>query len=148
MGEESAGVDAVRIALSRIQAGQSDIALVGGSFNAERRDILLLFEAGAISKVKGAHVCTLLLGLEPGEVAAPLNQFQSTTFDKGDVYRLLQALNAEAAACGERSLAGDKLQAVFDNNWQRLNERVAAIGAQRPLPEDTDQTMSRTLVAA
>jgi 3-oxoacyl-[acyl-carrier-protein] synthase II len=46
MGEESAGVDAVRIALSRIQAGQSDIGLVGGSFNAERRDILLLFEAG------------------------------------------------------------------------------------------------------
>jgi len=46
MGEESAGVDAVRIALSRIQAGQSDIALVGGSFNAERKDLLLLFEAG------------------------------------------------------------------------------------------------------
>jgi 3-oxoacyl-[acyl-carrier-protein] synthase II len=46
MGEESAGVDAVRIALSRIQAGQSDIGLVGGSFNAERRDTLLLFEAG------------------------------------------------------------------------------------------------------
>ena len=46
MGEESAGIDAVRIALSRIQAGQSDIGLVGGSFNAERRDLLLLFEAG------------------------------------------------------------------------------------------------------
>jgi 3-oxoacyl-[acyl-carrier-protein] synthase II len=46
MGEESAGVDAVRIALSRIQAGQSDIGLVGGSFNAERKDMLLLFETG------------------------------------------------------------------------------------------------------
>jgi 3-oxoacyl-[acyl-carrier-protein] synthase II len=46
MGEESAGVDAVRIAMSRIQAGQSDIALVGGSFNAERKDMLLLFETG------------------------------------------------------------------------------------------------------
>lgn len=46
MGEESAGIDAVRIALSRIQAGQSDIGLVGGSYNAERKDILLLFDAG------------------------------------------------------------------------------------------------------
>jgi len=46
MGEESAGVDAIRIALSRIQSGQSDIALVGGSFNAERKDMLLLFETG------------------------------------------------------------------------------------------------------
>ena len=31
MGEEAAGVDAVRIALARIAAGQSDIALVGGA---------------------------------------------------------------------------------------------------------------------
>jgi 3-oxoacyl-[acyl-carrier-protein] synthase II len=46
MGEEAAGVDAVRIALSRIAAGQSDIALVGGSYNAERPDTLLLFELG------------------------------------------------------------------------------------------------------
>jgi 3-oxoacyl-[acyl-carrier-protein] synthase II len=35
MGEESAGVDAVRIAVSRIEAGQSDIALVGGSYNSD-----------------------------------------------------------------------------------------------------------------
>ncbi len=46
MGEESSGVDAVRIALARIQAGQSEISLVGGSFNAERKDVLLLFETG------------------------------------------------------------------------------------------------------
>ena len=36
MGEESAGIDAMRIALARINAGQSDIALVGGAHNAER----------------------------------------------------------------------------------------------------------------
>jgi 3-oxoacyl-[acyl-carrier-protein] synthase II len=46
MGEESSGVDAVRIALARIQSGQSDISLVGGSFNAERKDVILLFESG------------------------------------------------------------------------------------------------------
>ena len=44
MGEESAGIDAVRIAHSRIGAGQSDIALVGGSFNGERPDLLMLYE--------------------------------------------------------------------------------------------------------
>jgi 3-oxoacyl-[acyl-carrier-protein] synthase II len=44
MGEETAGVDAVRIALARIQSGQSDIILVGGAQNAERKDQLLLFE--------------------------------------------------------------------------------------------------------
>jgi len=46
MGEESAGVDAMRIALSRIAAGQSSIALVGGAFNADRPDHLLIKEFG------------------------------------------------------------------------------------------------------
>ncbi len=44
MGEESSGVDAVRVALARIAAGQSDIALVGGSYNGERPDLLMLYE--------------------------------------------------------------------------------------------------------
>jgi 3-oxoacyl-[acyl-carrier-protein] synthase II len=46
MGEEAAGVDAVRIALARIAAGQSDVALVGGSQNGERKDLLVLYEFG------------------------------------------------------------------------------------------------------
>jgi 3-oxoacyl-[acyl-carrier-protein] synthase II len=46
MGEESAGVDAVRIAVSRITAGQSDIALVGGSYNSDRPDLLMINEFG------------------------------------------------------------------------------------------------------
>jgi 3-oxoacyl-[acyl-carrier-protein] synthase II len=46
MGEEAAGVDAVRIAQARIAAGQSDIAIIGGSYNAERQDLILLYDAG------------------------------------------------------------------------------------------------------
>src|SRR5690349_8838652 len=40
MGEESAGFDSVRIAHSRIAAGQSDTAPVAGSYNGERPDLL------------------------------------------------------------------------------------------------------------
>jgi 3-oxoacyl-[acyl-carrier-protein] synthase II len=54
MGEESAGVDAVRVALSRIQAGDSDIALVGGSQHCEREDMLLLYEF-ARANLQGAY---------------------------------------------------------------------------------------------
>ncbi len=46
MGEEAAGIDAVRIACARIAAGQGDVILVGGSFNAERPDLLLEFALG------------------------------------------------------------------------------------------------------
>ncbi len=44
MGEEAAGIDATRIALARIAAGQSDIALVGAAQNGERKDLLMLYE--------------------------------------------------------------------------------------------------------
>ena len=48
MGEEQAGIDAIRIAHARIRAGQADIVLVGGSFNAERADSLMLYEMGGV----------------------------------------------------------------------------------------------------
>jgi 3-oxoacyl-[acyl-carrier-protein] synthase II len=48
MGEEQAGVDAVRIAAARIAADQGDIFLVGGSYNAERPDVLLIYEMGGM----------------------------------------------------------------------------------------------------
>src|SRR5471030_486686 len=46
MGEEVAGADAARIALARIAAGQSDIALIGGSHNGQSKDLLVLYEFG------------------------------------------------------------------------------------------------------
>src|SRR3954462_5441143 len=57
MGEEAAGVDAARIALARIAAGQSDIALVGAAHNSERKDMLMLYEFGGFNlKAKFAPV--------------------------------------------------------------------------------------------
>jgi 3-oxoacyl-[acyl-carrier-protein] synthase II len=49
MGEESAGVDAVRIACARIAAGQGDLFLVGGSYNAQRPDVILHYETGRVA---------------------------------------------------------------------------------------------------
>ena len=46
MGEEGAGISAIKTAHARISSGQSDIVLVGGAFNGEREDMLLLFELG------------------------------------------------------------------------------------------------------
>src|SRR3954449_9318854 len=46
MGEEAASIDAARIALARIESGQSDIALVGAAHNGERPDPLILYEFG------------------------------------------------------------------------------------------------------
>ncbi|MBI5319070.1 beta-ketoacyl-ACP synthase [Bradyrhizobium sp.] len=44
MGEEAASIDAARIALARIESGESDIALVGAAHNGERPELLILYE--------------------------------------------------------------------------------------------------------
>jgi 3-oxoacyl-[acyl-carrier-protein] synthase II len=46
MGEETAPIDAARIALARIVDGESDIALIGGAQNGERKDLMVLYEFG------------------------------------------------------------------------------------------------------
>src|SRR5208337_4904831 len=46
MGEEAAGIDAVRIAHGRIAAGQSEIALVGGAYNADQIATILICAMG------------------------------------------------------------------------------------------------------
>jgi 3-oxoacyl-[acyl-carrier-protein] synthase II len=46
MGEELAGIDALQITLARIASGQSEISLVGGSYNGERSDVVMLYEFG------------------------------------------------------------------------------------------------------
>ena len=57
LGEELAGVDAVRVAQARIAAGQGELTLVGGAYHGARWDALLTFEqAGALLKGKFAPV--------------------------------------------------------------------------------------------
>jgi 3-oxoacyl-[acyl-carrier-protein] synthase II len=46
MGEEASGFDAFQVALARIASSQSDIALVGAAHNAERKEMLMLYEFG------------------------------------------------------------------------------------------------------
>jgi len=48
MGEEAAGVDALRIAMRRCAAGQGDIFLVGAAYNAARPDLHQQYHAGGI----------------------------------------------------------------------------------------------------
>jgi 3-oxoacyl-[acyl-carrier-protein] synthase II len=65
MGEEAAGVDAARIALARISAGQSDIALIGAAHNGERKDLLMLYEFGDFN-LKDKHTPVWARSEHPG----------------------------------------------------------------------------------
>ncbi len=53
MGEEGAGISALKTALARIRSGQSSHILVGGALNAEHLDICLTYELGGFLKRDG-----------------------------------------------------------------------------------------------
>jgi hypothetical protein len=80
------------------------------------------FEAGALSKTKDAYVCTLLLDIKPTEVEQPLAQFQHTTTEKEQIFKLLKTINQVVEASGEKALTEARLRDVFETYWPRLDE--------------------------
>jgi 3-oxoacyl-[acyl-carrier-protein] synthase II len=111
MGEESAGVDAIRIALSRIEAGQSDIALVGGSHNSERPDLLMLYEFGSFA-LKNTFAPVWQREASPGLALAALGAF------------LVIESRAHAEARGAKRIA--RISAVLSDRVNRKPGDVTA----------------------
>jgi 3-oxoacyl-[acyl-carrier-protein] synthase II len=111
MGEEAAGVDAVRIALSRIEAGQSDIALIGGSHNSERPDLLMLYEFGGFA-LKNKFAPVWQRESNPGLALASLGAF------------LVIESRAHAEARGATRIA--RLSAVLSDRVHRKPGDVTA----------------------
>jgi 3-oxoacyl-[acyl-carrier-protein] synthase II len=115
MGEEAAGVDAVRIALARIMTGQSDLALVGGSHNGERKDLLLLYDAGGFL-TRGPFKPVWERTNPPGMVLGSLGAF------------LVLEASAHAQARGAKPLA--RLLAVLSQRSARPDGAVTKALAQ------------------
>ena len=111
MGEEPAGVDAVRVALSRITSGQSDIALVGGAHNGERPDLFMLYEFGGLN-LKDKYAPVWERGKPGGFALGSLGAF------------LVLETRAHAEARGAKPLA--RLTAVLSDRAKRQQGSVTA----------------------
>jgi hypothetical protein len=74
MGEEGAGVDAVRVAQALIAAGQSELTLVGGSYHGPRWDVLFSFEL-TNSALKGKFAPVWDRGPQGGIAFATMGAF-------------------------------------------------------------------------
>ena len=111
MGEELSGVDAVRIALARIAAGQSEIALVGGSYNGERPDLLMLYEFGRYA-LKDGFAPIWQRGENGGIALGSLGAF------------LVIEERGHAEARGAKPLA--RLSAVYSDRTKRTPGDIAA----------------------
>jgi hypothetical protein len=114
----------------------------------------VLFEAGALSKTlseEREHVCTLLVGLDPGDVGMPLEQFQSTPATSDDVWKLVKTIN-KALKNQEQSLEESLLRSTFEAFWPKLEEVFtvalkmpgSAKPPRRPDRDILDEILERT----
>jgi 3-oxoacyl-[acyl-carrier-protein] synthase II len=129
MGEEVAGVDATRIALARIAAGQSDIVLVGGAHNGERKDLLVLYEFADFNlRNKFAPVWDRKehSGFALGSAGAFL-VLESRAHAKARGAKPFAKLSRAVADHSRRKHAGD-LAATLEKLWSQLG-RVESGGA-------------------
>ena len=82
----------------------------------------LNFEAGALSKsleMKSSNqVCPFLFGIAPKDIiSGPLQQFQATSYNKEDLWRLVKSLNS---ANEKKVRENERLKEVFNVWWPKL----------------------------
>ncbi|MBV9456032.1 MAG: beta-ketoacyl-ACP synthase, partial [Bradyrhizobium sp.] len=126
MGEEAAGIDAARIALARIAAGQSDIALIGGAHNGERKDnngfaigsagAFLVLESKAHATARGAKPFARLSRVvsdrsnrrAPGDITQTLRKLWSSLGEINQSSAILTgATGSEPVTSEERAFLGE-----------------------------------------
>ena len=126
MGEESAGIDAMRIALSRIAAGQSSIALVGGAFNADRPDHLLIKEFGGYN-LKDAFAPVWDRGPKGGLALGSFGAFLVLEERSHADSRGAKRIAKLSAVLSDRSnRKPGQVSATLEQLWQKLAGRLKA----------------------
>ena len=120
MGEEAAGVDAVRIALARIEAGQSDIALVGAANNGERAELLMLYEFNGFA-LQGEFkpLWERQSGFALGSGGAFL-VIESRSHAEARGARPLARLSAVASEHARREGSNSSVTAALESLWTRI----------------------------
>jgi 3-oxoacyl-[acyl-carrier-protein] synthase II len=124
MGEEAAGVDALRIGLARINAGQSDIVLVGGAHNSERPDLVMLYEFGGFN-LRGEFAPVWSRGPKGGFALASLGAFlviESRAHAEARSAKRLARLSAVLSDRHDRK-AGD-VEAALTRMWDTISGRI------------------------
>lgn len=86
----------------------------------------LNFEAGALSKaIDKSKVCPFLFNLLPSDISnSPILQFQMTSVDRDDMYKLFQSMNK---ALGENALEETRLKKMFELSWDEIDTALKGI---------------------
>jgi 3-oxoacyl-[acyl-carrier-protein] synthase II len=129
MGEEAAGVDSVRIAHARIQSGESEMALVGGAYNGERKELLLLLEFGRYNLTEEFQPVWARIG-RPGFAHGSMGAF--LVLENGDHAKARGAVPlarlTRVASSRSKRKPGD-VSATLTRLWDRIAPRQGEGGA-------------------
>jgi 3-oxoacyl-[acyl-carrier-protein] synthase II len=143
MGEESAGIDAARIAVARIASGQGDIALIGAAQNAERKDMLMLYEFGDFN-LKGSYAPVWERENAPGLALGSIGAFlvlESRRHAEARGAAPFARLRSVVSDHSRRKAPGDVTRSL-GNLWDRLSPDhpdaiiTAASGAELSTAEE------------
>jgi hypothetical protein len=87
----------------------------------------LNFDAGAISKAlqNRSYVSPFLFGIDSSSISGPLQQFQSTVYQKEDVFRLLRSINNRLDS--DVQLSHELLEQEFEHWWPELSAKLDSI---------------------
>ena len=124
MGEEVAGADAARIALARIASGESDIALIGGSHNGERKDLMVLYEFGDFN-LKDKFAPVWARKDHPGFALGSAGAFlvlESKAHAEARGAKPFAKLSSVVADLARRKQPGDTA-ATLEKLWEKLPRR-------------------------
>jgi 3-oxoacyl-[acyl-carrier-protein] synthase II len=116
----------VRIALSRIKAGQSDIALVGAAYNGERPDLLMIYEFGKFA-LKDRYSRVWERGEQGGIALGTLGAFLVIEAREHAEKRGAKPLARLTAVVSDRSnRKPGATAAVLAKLWDKIKDKVAS----------------------
>lgn len=144
MGEEAAGVDAVRIALARIASGQSDIALVGAAHNGERKDLLMLYEFGDYNlKDRFAPVWSRApkggFALGSGGAFLVIEQRKHAEARGAKPYARLSRVSADRAPRSKQGAIAATLEALWKESGAQAPQAAIITGATGAEPATSEE---------
>lgn len=103
----------------------------------------LNFEAGALSKaIDKSRVCPFLFNLQPSDISkSPILQFQMTSVDRDDMYKLFMSINR---ALGEEALEETRLKKMFELSWNRIDGALKGIEETTTTEDSPEKSETKT----
>lgn len=104
----------------------------------------ILFEAGALYRtIQSTRVCTLLCQVNPRQLEGPLQQFQSSTFDKDDIRRLLKTIKG---VLGPKPPEWTVIESTFEEwRWPIFEEKIKGLNSSPPAAAEPTQDFPKQL---